>query len=353
MQNTPDSMELVLEHSPMRTPRTPSAAGSSCVSELWSSPDSNILASSSSGRDPGKANADASASQHSQALIGGPSLQAQEPKRRRSTAACKMLCRAHWRCIGCFQTRAFCRGLTFLLLGVLVLHSAKQAPVQPSKNRAYKASARLNVTGTRLYSSKSNCLVGVDHHRHALPVSLQRNSLQMMAQSASDYPQVASVQTLITEAASYGPAGHPYSSETQMLETRCVNLSQGTILMKTASVCDVPPCSRVELTCLLVSTIKAWQFVARLGASPHLSGPQQSATTRTHIRILCQVCTLAGLRASPRLPDPQQPALATFRVLSHQAGSDGLRAQPRLCGPCWHHVQRTSMTPFFVCRGLG
>ena len=120
MQNTPDSMELVLEHSPMRTPRTPSAAGSSCVSELWSSPDSNILASSSSGRDPGKANADASASQHSQALIGGPSLQAQEPKRRRSTAACKMLCRAHWRCIGCFQTRAFCRDLTFLLLGVLV-----------------------------------------------------------------------------------------------------------------------------------------------------------------------------------------------------------------------------------------
>ena len=55
------------------------------------------------------------------------------------------------------------------------------------------------------------------------------------------------MQTLITEAASYGPAGHPYSSETQMLETRCVNLSQGTILMKVASVCDVR-CSQQRLS---------------------------------------------------------------------------------------------------------
>ena len=44
MQNTPDSMELVLEHSPARTPRTPSAADSFHMSEVWSSPDSGILA---------------------------------------------------------------------------------------------------------------------------------------------------------------------------------------------------------------------------------------------------------------------------------------------------------------------
>ena len=244
LQHTPDSMEL-LERSPMQTPRTPSEG--SCMSERWSTPDSNILASSSSGGDPRTTNANASASQHSQALLGGPSIQAQAPKRRRSTAACKMLCRAHWRCIGCFQTRAACRGLTFLLLGVLALYSAKQACVQPSKNRAHKASAGLHVTSIRLYNSQNNCLVGVDHHRHDLPVSLSRNSLQMMAQSASDYPQVVSVQTLITEAASYGPAGHLYPSETQMLETRRTNLSQGTILTKAASVSDVR-CSQQRLS---------------------------------------------------------------------------------------------------------
>ena len=229
MQNTPDSMELVLEHSPMRTPRTPSEG--SCMSELWSTPDSNILASSSSGRDPGKANADASASQHSQARLGEPSPQAQAPTRRHSTAACKMLCRAHWRCIGCFQTRAFCRSLTFLLLGALVLHSATQAPVQP-----FKSDASLHATATHLRSRKSHRLIGTDQQRHALPASLRHNKLQMVTYPASDCYQVASVQTLITEAASYGPAGHSYSSVTQLREARHADLSSGAILMKIASV---------------------------------------------------------------------------------------------------------------------
>ena len=116
MQNTPDSMAIDLEHSPALTPRTDSAAESFHVSEVWSSPDSGILASGSSGCDSEDANVDASTSRHSQALIREPSLQAHAPKRRRSMAACKMLCRAHWRCIGCFQTRALCRGLTFLFL---------------------------------------------------------------------------------------------------------------------------------------------------------------------------------------------------------------------------------------------
>ena len=215
-----------------------------------------------------------------------------------------MLCRAHWRCIGCFQTRAFCRDLTFLLLGVLVLHSAKQAPVQPSKNRAYKASASLNVPGTRLYSSKSNCLVGVDHHRHALPVSLQRNSLQMMAQSASDYPQVASVQTLITEAASYGPAGHPYSSETQMLETRCVNLSQGTILMKTASVCDVR-CSQQRLS---------------TEGSPLLA-------SGTNMPLSLNNKSLAVCREIGGLTSPVRPSTVSNHKDSHQNTLSGLHAR--------------------------
>ena len=68
-----------------------------------------------------------------------------------------------------------------------------------------------------------------------------------MAQSAYDYPQVVSVQTLITEAASYGPAGHLYPSETQLLEARCVNLSQGTVLMKAASESD-GRCSQQRLS---------------------------------------------------------------------------------------------------------
>ena len=229
------------------------------------------------------------------------------------------------------------------------MHSAKQAPVQPSRNRAYKASASLNVTGTRLYSSKSNCLVGVDQHRHALPVSLQRNSLQMMAQSASDYPQVASVQTLITEAASYGPAGPPYSSETQMLETRCVNLSQGTILMKAASVGDVR-CSQQRLSTggspLLESgtnmplslSNKSLAVCREIGGLTSPVRPSAVSNNKDSHQS-----TLSGLhaRGTEGISSPARPSTAstgTFRVLSHQAGSDGLRARPRLRGPCWHHV---------------
>ena len=186
---------------------------------------------------------------HSNCLkaLTGSTFNGQEPNRRRSTAACKMLCRAHWRCIGCFQIRAACRGLALLLLGVLVLRSAKQACVQPSKSRAHEASAGLYVPSTQLDTSQSNCLIGVNHHRHDVPVSQQRNSPQKMAQSAYDYPQVVSAQTLITEAASYGPAGHLYPSETQLLETRCVNLSQGTVLMKAASERD-GRCSQQRLS---------------------------------------------------------------------------------------------------------
>ena len=44
------------------------------------------------------------------------------------------------------------------------------------------------------------------------------------------------MQTLITEAASYGPAGRPYSSATQLREARYADLSPGAILMKIASV---------------------------------------------------------------------------------------------------------------------
>ena len=127
MQNTPDSMELVLEHSPARTPRTPS--DSFHMSEVWSSPDSGILASSSSGCEPGRAKVDTSTLRHSRALIREQSPQAQVPTRRHGTAACKMLCRAHCRCIGCFQTRALCQGLTsLLLLGALILCNAGTCP---------------------------------------------------------------------------------------------------------------------------------------------------------------------------------------------------------------------------------
>ena len=98
--------------------------------------------------------------------LTGSTFNGQEPNRRRSTAACKMLCRAHWRCIGCFQTRAACRGLALLLLGDSVLRSAKQACVQPSESRAHEASAGLYVPSTQLDNSQSNCLIGVNHHRH-------------------------------------------------------------------------------------------------------------------------------------------------------------------------------------------
>ena len=235
MQNTPDSMELVLEHSPMQTPQPPSEG--SCMSELWSTPDSNILASSSSGRDPRTATADASASQHSQARLGEPSPQAQAPTRRHSTAACKLLCRAHWRCVGCFQTRAFSRGLIFsFFLALWFFISATQAPVRPFKSKAYKANASLHATATHLHSRKSHRLIGTDQQRHALPASLRHNKLQMVTYPASDCYQVASVQTLITEAASYGPAGHSYSPVTQLREARHADLSSGAILMKIASV---------------------------------------------------------------------------------------------------------------------
>ena len=138
-------------------------------------------------------------------------------------------------------------GLALLLLGVLVLRSAKQACVQPSKSRAHEASAGLYVPSTQLDNSQSNCLIGVNHRRHDVPVSQQRNSPQKMAQSAYDYPQVVSVQTLITEACFLWAAGHLYPSETQLLETRCVNLSQGTVLMKAASESD-GRCSQQRLS---------------------------------------------------------------------------------------------------------
>ena len=277
MQNTPDSMELVLEHSPMQTPRTPSEG--SCMSELWSTPDSNVLASSSSGRDPGKANVDASASQHHQARLGEPSPQAQAPTRRHSTAACKMLCRAHWRCIGCFQTRAFCRGLTFLILGALVLHSATQAPVRPFKSKAYEANASLHATATHLRSRKSRRLIGTDQQRHALPASLRHNKLQMVTCPASDCYQVASVQTLITEAASYGPAGHPHSLVTQSREARHAGLSSGAILMKIASVHAVH-CSQKRPRTEDSSSIAGGTEV-----HPHLNNhsPQPSQAGSVHI----------------------------------------------------------------------
>ena len=80
-----------------------------------------------------------------------------------------------------------------------------------------------------------NCLVGAAQHRYALPVSLLHNNLRMVSQSHFACYQVALVQTLITEAASYGPAGRPYCSATQLLEAMRANLSQGAILMEVAS----------------------------------------------------------------------------------------------------------------------
>ena len=327
LQNTPDSMEL-LERSPMQTPRTPSEG--SCMSERC-----NILASSSSGRDPRTTTADASASQHSQALLRGPSIQVQEPKRRRSTAACKMLCRAHWRCIGCFQTRAACRGLALLLLGVLVLHSAKQACVQPSKSRAHEASAGLHVTSTQLDNSQSNCLVGVDHHRHDLPVSLQRNSPQMMAQSASDYPQVVSVQTLITEAASYGPAGHLYPSETQLLETRCVNLSQGTVLMKAASESDVR-CSQQRL-----STERSPLLERRTNMSLSLSN--------SSLAVCCEIGGLTLPVRSSTVSNNEASYQSTLSGL-HARGTEGSSSPARSSIVNTSHFQSALLSGWF--RGL-
>ena len=143
-------------------------------------------------------------------------------------------------------------GSYFPFLGALVLHSAMQAPVQLSKHKAYKADASLNATNTHLCSSKSHCLVGAAQHRNALPVSLQHNNLRMVSQSNSECHQVTLVQTLITEAASYGPAGRPYSSATQLLEAMCANLSQGTILMEVASACAVR-CSQSRLDKAAVS----------------------------------------------------------------------------------------------------
>ena len=128
----------------------------------------------------------------------------------------------------------------------------------------------------------------------------------MVTYPASDCYQVASVQTLITEAASYGPAGHSYSPVTQLREARHADLSSGAILMKIASV-RVVHCSQKRPRTEDSSSIAGGTEV-----HPHLNNhsPQPSQAGSVHISA-----TWSGL-SEPGIEGHSSPGASLSPCLS-------------------------------------